>query len=149
MNPYFRKVALIAAGLGLLVSLYIALRPDGDDETTAPATTATTTSQGTSTEPGTTTTEPPATTTAPSGPVQFRITAGGPIERGKIKVGRKVVITATATVSDEVHFHGYDLSADVAPGKPAVIEFDATIPGQFEIELEDRGQLIAVLEVSD
>ena len=35
MNPDFRKVALIAAALGLLVSLYFALRPGGDDEATS------------------------------------------------------------------------------------------------------------------
>ena len=147
MSPYFRRVALIAASLGLLVSLFVALSPDDDDETAGPTTTATTTPSAT-TEPGTTTTEPAATTSAPSGPVRFRITVGGPIERGKVQLGREVVITATASVADEIHVHGYDLSADVAPGKPAEIEFDATIPGQFELELEDRGQLIAVLEVS-
>jgi hypothetical protein len=147
MNPQFRKVALIAASLGLLVSLFLALRPNDDDETAAPTTTAgTTTEATTTTEPPATTTEPPATT-APSGPVRFSIAAGGVIERGKVKVGRAVVITATADVTDEVHLHGYDLSADVAPGKPARIEFDADIPGQFEIELESRHQLIAVLEV--
>ena len=37
--------------------------------------------------------------------------------------------------------------ADVAPGQPGRIEFTASTPGQFEIELEDRGQLIGVLEV--
>jgi hypothetical protein len=141
MSPYFRKVALIAATLGLLVSLFVALRPDDDDDETAAPTTTTTTTQSA-------TTEPPATTSAPSGPVQFRITVGGPIERGKVQLGREVVITATASVADEIHVHGYDLSDDVAPGEPAEIEFDATVPGQFEIELEDRGQLIAVLEVS-
>ena len=56
MNPDFRKVALIAAALGLLVSLYFALRP-GDDNDAASTTTAVTTSAATTTE------APPATTT--------------------------------------------------------------------------------------
>jgi hypothetical protein len=142
MNPQFRKVALIAAALGLLLSLFIALRPDDDDGTAVPTTTVATTTQNEQSP----TTEPPATT-APTGPVRFSITAGGEIERGTVKVGRDVVIRVTAGVSDEVHLHGYDLSDDVAPGEQAEIEFEATVPGQFELELESRHQLIGVLEV--
>jgi FtsP/CotA-like multicopper oxidase with cupredoxin domain len=142
MNPQFRKVALIAAALGLLLSLFIALRPDDDGGTAVPTATVATTTQSQQSP----TTEPPATT-APTGPVRFSITAGGEIERGTVKVGRDVVITVTAGVSDEVHLHGYDLSDDVAPGEQAEIEFEATVPGQFEVELESRHQLIGVLEV--
>ncbi len=76
MNPDFRKVALIAASLGLLLSLFLALRPD-DDEEAAPTTTVATTTAPTTTatEPPATTTEPPATT-APKPPdvVTIRIT---------------------------------------------------------------------------
>jgi hypothetical protein len=148
MNPQFRKVALIAAALGLILSLFLALRP-GDDEETTTTIGATTTQQetGATTEAPATTTEPRATTARPTGTVEFRIVAGGSIERGKVQTGRKVRIVVTSEVADEVHLHGYDLSADVAPGEEAEIEFEATIPGQFEIELEDRGQLIGVLEV--
>ena len=46
-----------------------------------------------------------------------------------------------------MHLHGYDLSADVAPGSPATIQFTADVPGRFEIELEDLGVQIAELEV--
>jgi hypothetical protein len=79
--------------------------------------------------------------------VRFSVAAGGVIERGSVKLGRDVVIVVRSDVADHAHLHGYDLMADVAPGKPGRIEFTASIPGQFEIELEDRGQLIAVLEV--
>ena len=152
MNPNFRTVALIAAALGLIVSLFIALAPDDDDEA-APATTsiATTTPPATTSAPETTTapttTEPAPATTAPPGPVRFTVVAGGPIERGSVKPGRDVVIVVRSEVSDHAHLHGYDIMADVAPGQPAQIEFKATIPGQFELELEDRRQLIGVLEV--
>ena len=37
---------------------------------------------------------------------------------------------------------------DVAPGAPAVIAFKATIPGQFEAELESRGLQIAEISVT-
>lgn len=140
MNPLFRKAALIAASLGLLVSLYIALRP-GDDEAAPATTTAATTT-------GADATEPPATT-APAGPVRFTIKAipGNKIYRGSVKLGREVVITVRSTVTDRAHLHAYNILANVAPGKPGRIEFTASIPGQFEIELEDRHQLIGLLEV--
>ena len=155
MNPEFRKVALIAAVLGLLVSLFVALRPDDDDETATPTTTAATTQSTTTTEPPATTTEPPATTTEPpattappTGPVVFRVTAGGEIERGKVKLGREVRIVAVSDVADHVHLHGYDLMADVAPGEPARIRFVADVAGVFEVELEEAGRVLFQLEIT-
>ena len=152
MNPDFRKVALIAAGLGLLLSLFFALRPD-DDNTAAQATTAeTTTAQATTEAPPATTEAPPATTS--QGPetvrLEYVIVGGKPqggISRDSVSVGSNVVVTVTSDVADEVHVHGYDLMADVAPGAPATIRFKADAPGRFEIELEGSGVQIAELEV--
>ena len=153
MNPDFRKVALIAAGLGLLVSLYFALRP-GDDNEAASTTTAVTTTAPTTTEaPPATTEAPPATTTeAATAPVQVDVVVvggepQGGIVRESVDLDSAVVLTVTSDVADEVHVHGYDLMADVAPGAPATIRFTADAPGRFEIELEDTGVQIAELEV--
>jgi hypothetical protein len=146
MNPDFRKVALIAAALGLLVSLYFALRP-GDDNEAASTTTAVTTTAPTSTE------APPATTTeAVPAPVQVDVVVvggepQGGIVRESVDLDSEVVVTVTSDVADEVHVHGYDLMADVAPGAPATIRFTADAAGRFEIELEDTGVQIAELEV--
>jgi hypothetical protein len=153
MNPEFRKVALIAAGLGLLVSLFFALRPNDDDETAATTDVATTTetAPGTTETPPATTAEPPATTTAPDTvQLDYVVVAGKPqggIARDSVDRGQTVAITVTSDVADEVHVHGYDLMADVAPGAPATIRFEADAPGRFEIELEDTGVQIAELEV--
>ena len=155
MNPDFRKVALIAAALGLLVSLFLALRPDDDEA--APTTTAATTTPPATTEtepvPPPTTTEPPATTQS-QGPgtvhIDYEVAGGRPlggIARDSVARGRIVVIRVTSDVADHVHLHGYDLTADVAPGAPATIRFTADAPGRFEIELEDLGLQIAELEV--
>jgi hypothetical protein len=152
VNRDFRKVALIAAALGLLVSLFFALRPGDDEEEAAPATTVPTTTQ---TQPPATTTEPPAaTTTGNQGPgtvhIDYEVAGGQPvggIARDSVARGRIVVIRVTADVSDHVHLHGYDLMADVSPGAPATIRFTADAPGRFEIELEDLGLQIAELEV--
>jgi hypothetical protein len=153
VNSDFRKVALVAAALGLLVSLFFALRP-GDDESAADTTIAVTTTAPatTETEPPATTTEPPATT-APKPPavVTIRITVptdtAPTVRQFSVKQGRKVRIVVTSELTDHVHLHGYDLMADVAPGAPGTISFTATAPGRFEIELEDRGLQIAELEV--
>ena len=153
MNPDFRKVALVAASLGLLVSLYFALRP-GDDDEVAPTTTAVTTTAPTTTDvPPTTTEAPPATTTgAPPAPVQIDVVVvggepEGGIVRESVDLDSAVVLTVTSDVADEVHVHGYDVMADVAPGAPATIRFTADAPGRFEIELENTGVQIAELEV--
>jgi hypothetical protein len=159
VNPQFRTAALIAAGLGLIVSLYFALSPGGDDETaattTAAQTTAATTTEptATTTEPAATTTEPAATTTAPAEPAVVRITVSVPgdkaptVKHVTIQQDSQVVFVVNSELADEVHLHGYDLSADVAPGQPATIRFKATAPGVFEAELESRSLPIAELEV--
>ena len=145
MNPNLRKVALIAAVLGLLLSLFIALRP-GDDNEAAPTTTVSTT-----TAPATT--EVHATTTAPKPPdvvtirIAVRSDTAPTVRRYSVKQGRKVEIVVESELADEVHLHGYDLMADVAPGQPVTIAFDATAPGRFELELEGHHLPIAELEV--
>ena len=58
-----------------------------------------------------------------------------------------MTITIVADVTDEVHVHGYDLLATVTPDGPAVIEFAATIPGVFEVELEGAHLELLLLEV--
>lgn len=150
MNPQFRTVALIAAGLGLLVSLYFALKP-GDDEPAPTTSVAQNTTAAATTEPETTTTA--ATTTAPAEPAVVRITVSVPgdkaptVKHFTIKQGSQVVFVVESELADEVHLHGYDLSADVAPGEPATIRFTADAPGLFEAELESRSLPIAELEV--
>ena len=147
MSREFRKVALVAAALGLLLSLFIALRPD-DDEDAAP----TTTTVATTTAPATTESNPPATT-APEPPdvVTIRIAVASDtapkVRHFSVEQGRKVEIVVTSELADEVHVHGYDLMADVAPEAPVTIAFTATAPGLFEIELEDHHLPIAELEV--
>jgi hypothetical protein len=71
----------------------------------------------------------------------------GGLKRATIEQGKKVTIVVGSDVADHVHLHGYDRSADVAPGKQARLAFVASIPGRFEVELEDRGLQIADLEV--
>ena len=71
----------------------------------------------------------------------------GGLERATVEQGEKVAIVVGSDVADHVHLHVYDRFADVAPGKPARLVFVASIPGRFEVELEDRGLQIADIKV--
>ena len=158
MHPRFRRFALVVATVGLVVSLFVALRPDRDEAATSTPTTtaaATTAATETATEPPpATTTTPAPTTTAPPEPafdtVRITVVGGRPqggVKRATIERGRDVVLVVRSDVSDHVHLHGYDLMADVAPGAPARLRFEADVPGRFEVELEDRGVPIADIQV--
>jgi heme/copper-type cytochrome/quinol oxidase subunit 2 len=137
------KRLLIGVGVIVaLVALFFIFRPGDDDETsTGPTTTAVT-------EPTTTET---ATTAAPEATrLVVTIRGGEPVDgivRAEARKGDPVVVIVRSDVADEVHVHGYDLMADVAPGKPVRIEFTANLTGRFEIELEGRGKQIAQLTV--
>ncbi len=137
-------------GLGVvvaLVALFLVFRPGGDDEAGTGTTTTAATAPPTI-EPGTTET---TTTAAPEGTqLVVTIRGGEPVDgivRAEAKQGDPVVVIVRSDVADEVHVHGYDLMADVAPGKPVRIEFTANLTGRFEIELENRGEQIAQLTV--
>ena len=61
--------------------------------------------------------------------------------------GQRVRIRAMSDIANEVHFHGYNISADVTPDKEAIIEFTADKTGRFPIELEQLKIEIGVIEV--
>jgi hypothetical protein len=68
--------------------------------------------------------------------------------RIRVTQGDRVAIEVEADVTDQVHVHTYDLLFDVTPNQPAQIRFRAGIPGVFEVELEDAGLLLTMLEVT-
>ena len=78
--------------------------------------------------------------------------AGGQVSgdtgRVPVAVGTQLTLVITSDATDEVHVHGYDLTADLAPGTPAEISFAATIPGVFEVELHEAGTALLALQVS-
>lgn len=88
-------------------------------------------------------------------PVVVRLTGGEPaggIERIVAEQGEIVRFQVTSDATDEIHIHGYDVTRDVAPGRPARFSLTADIEGIFEIEshaAEDAGKepLIARLVV--
>ena len=64
-----------------------------------------------------------------------------------VPFGTQIRLTVTSDEADQVHFHGYDVFADVAPGAPAMMILIADIPGVFEVELEGRGVELVIVEV--
>lgn len=135
LRPALVLVLALLAGLG--AGLTLASCGGGDESSPAPTTTQTTT-----------TTE----TTEKDEPTVVRVTVSGGVPsagivRKTVEEGDRVVLLVTSDVADEIHLHGYDLTRDVAAGAAARVEFTATIPGRFEVELEERGVQIAELTV--
>jgi hypothetical protein len=123
----------------------------GDDGGGAAATTVAT-GAATSTSGGATSTTRAASTTAGfSGVLVEAKVTGNNVEtasrRVRVDLGQKVRVRVQADHAEEVHVHGYDLKADVAPGKPAVIDFTADVPGVFEVELEESSRNLFELQV--
>ena len=122
---------------------------DGGGAAGATTTVASTTTT-TSAEPSSTA-EPTTTTAGFSGTlIEARVT-GGEVDtasrRVRVSRGETVRIEVESDHAEEVHVHGYDLKEDVAPGKPAVIEFTADAPGVFEVELEEAALKLFELQV--
>jgi ABC-type glycerol-3-phosphate transport system substrate-binding protein len=118
----------------------------GGDETSTTTTTETTETQTTDTQATTTTDEEPSRPTVVKVVVEGSVPKGG-IVRQTVSEGGSVAIVVDSDVADEIHLHGYDLSRGVTAGGTARIEFQADVPGRFEVELEDRGVQIAELTV--
>jgi hypothetical protein len=123
---------------------------DGGGGAAGATTTVASTTTTTSAEP-TSTGEPTTTSAGFSGTLIEAKVTGDRVDtasrRVRVSRGEKVRIQVEADHAEEVHVHGYDLKKDVAPGKPAVIEFTADAPGVFEVELEQAKLPLFELQV--
>ena len=136
----------------LLISGGVLAGCGGDDGGGAAGATTTVASTTTTTSAEPTSTEEPTTTTAGfSGTLIEAKVTGDQVDtasrRVRVSRGDKVRIQVEADHAEEVHVHGYDLKKNVAPGKPAVIEFTADAPGVFEVELEEAALKLFELQV--
>jgi plastocyanin len=115
---------------------------------------AATPGSGSSTAASSTASASTATAAAPTAAagqrVEVTVTGGqvsGDTGRVPVPVGEQVTLVITSDVADEVHVHGYDLTADLVPGQPAELSFAATIPGVFEVELHEVGTVLLSLQI--
>jgi len=132
--------ALFAGGLALASC-------GGGGESSTTTSDVYTTDSTTSSQTTTTETTPPA-----ERPTEVRVVVvnGAPkggIVRETVEKGDRVVLVVESDVADEIHLHGYDISRAVAAGGSVRVAFKATLPGRFEVELENRGVQIADLTV--
>lgn len=150
-----RLVGIVGAVVVAVVAIVIALSSGGDDEdqqtgSAEPVATQTTTEDTTS---ETTTGEETTTEEAPPKPEVTEIEVGGgkpKDEEARIEVEKGDTIRFTVTTEDttgHVHFHGYDILRDLAPGRPARFRVKAKLEGIFEVELEDTRTQIAEVRV--
>jgi FtsP/CotA-like multicopper oxidase with cupredoxin domain len=116
----------------------------------AASTTATTVATTSTTEPRSTSGETTTTAGFAGTVIEVKVT-GSKVEtasrRVRVDRGEKVRIRVEADRNEEVHLHGYDLSEDVTPGRPATIDFTANAPGVFEVELEQAHLKLFELQV--
>jgi plastocyanin len=137
-----RRIALLAAVVVIAVVAFIALKPSDDKKTTASNTTA-----------ATSTSANPAKHAKPAPPPVTQVVVKGGKPVGGIKTitvnkGDQVRFVVSSDVSDEIHVHGYDFMKDVKAGGKVSFSFPAKIDGEFEAELESRGEQIIQLVVN-
>lgn len=142
------------ASLLVVAALAVAGCGGSDDAESVPDTpeTATqTTTEETAPSTGTTPVTPkPKPEPAAATVVTIRVVGARPqggIARPTFERNAQVVLVVRSDVVDQAHFHGYDVSRPVGPGRIARLRFNATIPGRFELELEERGVLLADVTV--
>ena len=142
------RIAIVVSAVLAAGFLFLVLRDEGDDggqPATKPAAEKPTGGDGQSDGQAR---KPKPEDTA----VEVQVEEGRPVGRVheiEVDAGAPVRIEVSSSdTTEEVHVHGYDVTADLAPGKPAKLAFDATIEGVFEIELERSAVPIAELTVS-
>ena len=144
----------IAAAIAVAAVVIALVASGGDDDgdkstSSSAAQTETTTADSgglgtSSTEVETTPPEPEATTAT------LDLKGGEPdggVEDVKLKKDDQLEITVNSDQELPIHFHGYDVEKDAAPGKPAVFKLEADNEGVFAIEVESTGTKIAEVTV--
>lgn len=138
------RLLVLVAGAAVAVALFLVLRSGDETDEVAPPPPPPPPRTATETKP----LHPPPPPKPSAVVVRIAVRGGrAPLERITVRRGEQVVFVVTSDVVDHIHLHGYNVLRDVAPGKPARLAFRATIPGRFEVELEDRHVQIADLTV--
>lgn len=133
------RIGWVVLGLaaGLVIGLYLWARP----QPPAPASAA---------APAAPAAAPAASpTAAPPGEFSFDIAQGqvrGPLSMS-VRQGEQVSIRVRSDVNDELHLHGYELTAPLPAGEDVALTFIAAKAGRFEVELHHSHRELGALEV--
>ena len=97
-----------------------------------------------------TTQSAPTATTLPPATIAVRFQEGevvGGAQKVTVERGNTVNLVVSADVADEVHVHGYDMTAELTPDTPVALTFQADSGGVYEVELEELGETLVTLQV--
>src|SRR4051794_40559256 len=137
-------IAAVIAVAAVVIALVAGGGDDDGDKSTS-STTAAKTGTGGDTSTATTPPEPQGTTET------IDIKGGQPdggVDKIEATKDDPLQITVNSDQKLPIHFHGYDIEKDAAPGKPAVFKLNkANIDGVFEMEVESTGTKIASITV--
>lgn len=133
------RIGWVVLGLaaGLVIGLYLWARPQ------PPAATPTSAAAPATTAPAA------APTAPPPGEFSFEIAQGqvrGPLSM-TARQGEQVSIRVRSDVADELHLHGYELTAPLPAGEDVALTFIAAKAGRFEVELHHSHRELGALEV--
>jgi hypothetical protein len=150
-----QRVMLLGIAAAIAVAaVVIALVAGGGDDDGDNSTSSTTAAQSETTPAGADSTQQTTTVTTPPAPQgaseTIDIKAGEPdggVKDIKVKKDDQLEITVNSDQELPIHFHGYDIEKDAAPGKPAVFKLKAENEGVFEIEIESTGTKISEVTV--
>jgi hypothetical protein len=136
------RLLLIAGAALAAVVLFVVFQRDDDDTATSPPPPP---------PPAATTIEqqpPPPPPPPADRPQVVRVNAAsGTLTRATVARGKQVILVVTGPAGEEVHLHGYDIFRDIPAGGTVRLPFRATIPGRFEVELEESATQIADITV--
>jgi hypothetical protein len=133
-----QRLSLLGLTVVVLVAAFVIARSGGsDDGSDGNSSGATTTNSGGTPAPP----QPGVVVVRDAKPV-------GGIKRLTYKKGGTIDFIVRSDTADEVHFHGYDIAKDVEAGGSVHFRTPAKIEGRFEVELEDRKEQIAEVEVT-
>lgn len=96
---------------------------------------------------------PTATPDIPAAPIIVELTVSdGVVAPGNnevlVPLGSEVRLLITSDTDEQAHVHGYELTLDLPANQQAELEFTADVPGIFEVELHEGGQLLCALRVA-
>jgi FtsP/CotA-like multicopper oxidase with cupredoxin domain len=137
-----QRIALVVAAVAVAVLAFVIAQPGDDEDGGQQAATTPAQMETGGTADGGGAEAPPETQDEPPAPPEPEVTRirmrGGEVVGGagdiEVTRGDTVRIVVTSDAPDEIHLHGYDITRNPAPGKPARFRFTADAEGAFEIE---------------
>jgi FtsP/CotA-like multicopper oxidase with cupredoxin domain len=138
----FLGIAVLIA----VVAVIVLAGGDGGDEPEGERSAATATPTATETPASQERVEEETPTPEPT-PEPPPLLTSAKVTKLEYKQGDTVRFRVRSSTPEHVHVHGYDLLADVEPGRTTRMSFEADITGIFEIEFENSGTPIAELRV--